>query len=166
MNPHKAFCRDHHAMRTLPTLEMHESHTNRIPNQIVMNGRRTLPRTSSCCYLSKEWTISEEIGISKEKHSRRNLEWISKLSPRKENTFYDRKECKETGKGRIRVLTLTLCKKLRIVGEVKSGLQRKWRQVKGEGEGDKKRRLMKEGRAALWMREEEGIWEWMWNEEW
>ena len=31
-------------MRTLPTLEMHESHTNRIPNQIVMNGRRTLPR--------------------------------------------------------------------------------------------------------------------------
>ena len=57
--------------------------------------------------LSKEWTISEEIGISKEKHSRRNLEWISKLSPRKENPFYCRMECKEKGKRRKRVWTQT-----------------------------------------------------------
>ena len=40
----KAFCRHHSAIRTLPTLEMHESHTNRIPNPIFRNGRRTPPR--------------------------------------------------------------------------------------------------------------------------
>ena len=44
MNPHKAFYRDHPAIRTLPPLEKHESHANRIPNQIVRNRRRTLPR--------------------------------------------------------------------------------------------------------------------------
>ena len=48
MHPHKAFCWDHHTIRTLPTLEKHESHTNRIPNQIVMKGTQSLPKETNC----------------------------------------------------------------------------------------------------------------------
>ena len=48
MHPHKPFCRDHPAIRTLPTLEKHESHTNRIPNQIHTKGTHSLPKETNC----------------------------------------------------------------------------------------------------------------------